>query len=217
MELCGGTHTKRTGDIGLFRITGESSVAANVRRIEALTGETALRHDQTQDSNLKYAASALKSSPERLIERLDRLIKETKEKEKEIETLKARLLSKKSEDFLSKIREVGGVKVLAREMEVDSPKELREAGDRIRDRFPSGIILLGAKNEGKVMLTCMVTKDLVSRFDAGNIIKHLSRMVGGKGGGRPEMAQGGGDLPEKLEDAFEEFYNLVDQSSKEGD
>jgi alanyl-tRNA synthetase len=217
MELCGGTHTERTGDIGLFRITGESAVAANVRRIEALTGEMALRHDQTQDSNLRYAASILKTAPDGLIDRLDRLIKENKEREKEIKTLKARLLSKKSQDFLLGIREVGGVRVLARELEVDSPKELREAGDRIRDRFPSGIILLGAKNKGKVMLTCMVTKDLVSRFDAGNIVKRLSSMVGGKGGGRPEMAQGGGDRPENLEDALEEFYNLVGQSSKEGD
>ena len=209
MELCGGTHANRTGDIGLFRIISESAVAANVRRIEALTGEAALRYDQKLERDMRSAASLLKATPDQLEERLERLLKEYKEKEKEIQSLKSKLLSNKSQDILSGVREVGGVKVIAREMEADSPKELRESADGIKDKLGSGIILLGAIKEGKVMLTCVVTKDLIDRFNAGDIIKRLSTIVGGKGGGRPDMAQGGGNRPEYLEKLLEGIYDLI--------
>ena len=209
MELCGGTHTKRTGDIGLFRIISESAVAANVRRIEALTGEAALRYDQKLERDLRTAASLLKAAPDQLEERVERLLKEHKEKDREIQSLKSKLLSTKSRDVLSEAREIGGIKVIARKMEADSPKELRESADRIKDRLVSGIVLLGAEKEGKVMLTCVVTKDLMDRFKAGDIIRQLSNIVGGKGGGRPDMAQGGGSKPEELENAFEGLYDLI--------
>ena len=209
MELCGGTHTKRTGDIGLFRILSESAVAANVRRIEALAGDEALQYDQKQDSDLKLAASLIKTSRDKLVERLGGLLKESKEKDREIESLKARLLSKKSDDFLSRVKEIGGIKVVAREIETNSQKELRETADRIKDKLHSGIILLGARREGKAMLTCVVTKDLVGQFKAGDIIRHLSGIVGGKGGGRPDMAQGGGNQPDKLGKALEALYGLI--------
>jgi len=211
MELCGGTHTKHTGGIGLFRIISESAVAANVRRIEALTGSEALRYDQDQEKNLKSIASLLKTAPDKITERLERLLAEYKEKDKAIEALKAKLLSKKSENFLSGVREINGIKILARELEAESQKELRESADKIKDKLGSGIILLGAKNEGKVMLICMVTKDLTKRFKAGDIIKHLSGIVGGKGGGRPDMAQGGGSQPEKMAEALEASYSLIEQ------
>jgi alanyl-tRNA synthetase len=209
MELCGGTHTEHTGDIGLFRIVSETAVAANMRRIEALTGETALKNDQRQDRELKQVASLLKTAPEKAGERLDRLLKEHKEKEREIESLKAKLLSKKSKDYLSSVKEIGGIKVLSLRIEADSPKELRESADRIKDKLRSGIILLGAIREDRVMLTCVVTKDLVDRFKAGEIIRQLSSIVGGNGGGRPDMAQGGGNKPEKLEKALETLYDLI--------
>ena len=210
MELCGGTHAQNTGDIGLFRIISESAVAANVRRIEALTGSKALEHDQRQDRNLKIVASLLKTAPDKVAERLERLLADNKEKDKEIEVLKARLLAKKSEDILSDIRKINGVKILARELDVASQKELRESADKIRDKLSSGIVLLGAKNKGKVMLICMVTKDLANRFKAGDIIKQLSGVVGGKGGGRPDMAQGGGSQPERLAEALGALETIID-------
>ena len=210
MELCGGTHTKQTGDIGLFRILHESAVAANVRRIEALTGEAALQYTLERDNGLRKSASLLRTGPDKVEKGIERLLKELKEREREIESLKAKLLTNKSEDFLAGIREINGVKVIAREFETGSPKELRESGDRIKDKLGSGIVLLGAGIEGKAMLTCLVTKDLRENFHAGEIIKELSSVVGGKGGGRPDMAQGGGNQPEKLGEAFEALYTLIE-------
>jgi len=149
MELCGGTHTGHTGDIGLFRITNESAVAANVRRIEALTGAKALRYDQMQDRDLKLIASLFKTAPNKIAARVERLLAEHKEKEKEIASLKAKLLAKKSEDFLSGVKKISGIKVLARELEAGSQKELRESADRIKDKVGSGIILLVQKMKAK--------------------------------------------------------------------
>ena len=211
MELCGGTHTTRTGDIGLFRIISEGSVAANIRRIEALTGEAALEHDQRQTGELMSAAGLLRVSPNKVGERLERLLKDLRDREMEIESLKASFLSKKSDDLLSGVKEIGGIKVISKELEADSQKELREAVDRIKDKLQSGIILLGAKSRKKVMLTCVVTKDLTDRFKAGKIIERLSGIVGGKGGGRPDMAQGGGGQPENLEKSLDALYDLVEK------
>ena len=209
LELCGGTHTRFTGDIGLFRIASEGAVAANVRRIEGLTGETALGYDQRQDRELRAAATALKTSPDNLAERLERLLREHREKDREIEALKGKLLSEKSEDFLSGVKEVGGIKFIAKELEADSPKELREIADRIRDKIRSGIVLLGAKKQDRAMLTCVVTKDLAARYRAGDIIRQLSGIVGGKGGGRPDMAQGGGNRPKDLDKALNALEGLL--------
>ncbi|MFH1627450.1 MAG: alanine--tRNA ligase, partial [Pseudomonadota bacterium] len=210
MELCGGTHTERTGNIGLFRIVSESAVAANMRRIEALTGEAALEYTLERDHGLRSAASILRTGPDKVGERVERLLKELKDKEREVESLKAKLLTRKSDDLLDGTREINGVKVISRELEAASPKELRETGDRIKDKLGSGVVLLGAKAKGKAMLTCLVTKDLAGSFHAGNIIKRLSGIVGGKGGGRPDMAQGGGDKPEKLGEALGALYDLIE-------
>jgi alanyl-tRNA synthetase len=209
LELCGGTHARRTGDIGVFRIVSESAVAANVRRVEALTGEAALRHDQKRDERLKNAAGLLKVSPDKLLHRLKRLLDDTREKEREIESLKGRLFTEKSADLLQDVREIQGISVVSKKLEADTPKELREAVDRIKDKLGSGIVLLGAKAKGKAMLICAVTKDLTDQINAGQIIRELSGIVGGKGGGRPDMAQGGGDKPEKLEEALESIDSLI--------
>jgi len=211
MELCGGTHTELTGDIGLFRIVGEGAVAANVRRIEALTGEAALEYDRQQDRDLKVTASILKVAPDQVPERIERLLKELKEKEQEIKSLKGKLLSKKSEDLLTEVREFDGIRAVAKQVDAGSPGELREAGDRIKERIGSGVILLGARKQDKAMLLCMVTKDLAHRVNAGEIIKNLSAIVGGKGGGRPDIAQGGGDRPERLPQALAAFWDLVER------
>ena len=211
-ELCGGTHTKRTGDIGLFRILGEAGVAANVRRIEALTGEAALRYDQEQEKILKSSAVLLKTNPHQVPERLRRLFQDLKERQRQIEQLKTRIMSRKSDDFLTGAREIAGVKALAQQLEAASPAELRNAADRIKDKLGSGVVLLGANRDGKAMLVCTVTKDLTGRFKAGDIIRELSAVVGGKGGGRPDMAQGGGNRPEDLQKAFHRFYELVEKA-----
>jgi alanyl-tRNA synthetase len=211
MELCGGTHTQRTGDIGLFRIISEGSVAANIRRIEALTGKTALEYDQKQDGELKRLAALMKTTPDKVGERLERLLEEQKMKDRENESMKSKLLAKTSENLLSGIREIRGVKVLSQRLEVGSPKELRDSADRIKDKLGSGIILLGAAKDGKVMLTCIVTKDLVNRFKAGEIVRQLSVIVGGKGGGRADMAQGGGNKPHRLDQALESLFELIEK------
>jgi alanyl-tRNA synthetase len=211
-ELCGGTHTKRTGDIGLFRILGEAGVAANVRRIEALTGEAALQYDQEQEKILKSSAALLKTNPYQVPERLRRLLQDLKERQRQIEQLKTRVMTQKSEDFLTGAREIAGVKALAQQLEAASPVELRDAADRIKDKLGSGVVLLGANRDGKAMLICMVTKDLMGRFKAGDIISELSAVVGGKGGGRSDMAQGGGNRPEELQKAFHRFFELVEKA-----
>ena len=209
MELCGGTHTNRTGDIGLFKIVSEGAVGANLRRIEALTGEAAVEYVQNQDDDLKSVAGSLKTSPDQISDRLERLLKEQKQREREIESLKGKLLSVRSGDLLSGVREIKGIKVLVRELEADSPKDLRESADRIKESLGSGIIVLGAKRADKVMLICLVTKDLIDRFKAGEIVSRLSGIVGGKGGGRADMAQGGGSKTDKLAHALESVFELV--------
>jgi len=203
MELCGGTHTARTGDIGFFKIISEGAVGANVRRIEALTAKAALEHIQNQDDDLRFVASILKTPPEQIKDRVDRLLKEQKLRERELESLKAKLLSSESGDLLKGMKEVSGTKVLAREVGVESPKELREFADRVKEKLQSGVIVLGSKKAGKALLICLVTKDLHDRYHAGEIIRRLSEIVGGKGGGRKDMAQGGGSKPEALGQALE--------------
>ena len=213
-ELCGGTHTDRTGNIGLFKIIGESSVASNVRRIEAVTGEDAIRYVQEKIKQLRDASSMLKCSPDDLISRIERLLKEIKEKDKQIEKLKQRLISGKTIDVTSEIREINGIKVVARILDAESQKDLREAADKIKDRIRSGIVVVGAKKDGKAMLICMVTKDLTDRFKAGDIIKQIAPIVGGSGGGRPEMAQGGGNKPDFLEKALDQVYEIVKRKTE---
>ena len=207
-ELCGGTHTGRTGDVGIFVIVSEGAVAANVRRIEALTGKGAVDYLQRQDDELKDAAIALKTTPDHLGERIEQLLSDQKQKEREIEALKSKIMHMQSGDILEGARDVDGVRFLVKEIEADSPKDLRDYSDRIKDKLGSGVIVLGAKKDDKVMLICSVTDDLTKRFKAGDIIKRLSEIVGGKGGGRPDMAQGGGNKPEELGRALESVFAI---------
>lgn len=209
MELCGGTHTERTGDVGLFKIISESAVAANVRRIEAVTGNTAVEYCQAIDNEIKKAASLLKTLPDHVNEKINQVLREIKQKDTEIEVLKSKLLSKESGDLLAGINEIRGIQVLTRELEAASPKELRDYVDKIKEKLPSGIIVLGSRNAEKVMLICAVTEDLTKQYNAGKIIKGLSEIVGGKGGGRPDMAQGGGNNPQKLTQALESVKDMI--------
>ncbi|MBN2516561.1 MAG: alanine--tRNA ligase [Deltaproteobacteria bacterium] len=208
-ELCGGTHVLRTGDIGLLKVIHESSVAAGVRRIEGVTGMAALKYLQSIEKELKKTASLLRANPMELSERVEKLLQNQRELEKEIEALKGKLASRDSADLLDKVREIGGVKTLATIVDAPDVKSLRDFGDKVRDKLKSGIILLGSKVEGKAMLLCMVTKDLTSKYNAGNIVKEVAPVVGGKGGGRSDMAQAGGPNPEKLEEALQKLEEII--------
>ncbi|MEN6349732.1 MAG: DHHA1 domain-containing protein, partial [Syntrophomonas sp.] len=197
------------GDIGVLKVLHESAIAAGVRRIEAVTGRQAFAYFQQAEEELKKAAGLLKANPSDLAERTERLLKHMKDLEKEIEALKGKLAAKDSGDLLSQVKEIGGVKVLATEVNISDAKILRDFGDKLRDKLESGIILLAAKAEGKALLLCMVTKDLAGKFHAGNIIKELAPIVGGKGGGRPDMAQAGGTQPENLGNIFPALEKLL--------
>jgi alanyl-tRNA synthetase len=209
MELCGGTHVKQTGDIGLLKVVHESAIAAGVRRIEAVTGREALTHVQKAEEELKKAAGLFKASPLEVFDRTEKILKQTRELEKEIETLKGKLAARDSGDLMNQARVIGGVKVLAAQVSIADVKTLRDFGDKLRDKLESGIILLGSKAGEKALLLCMVTKDLAGKYHAGNIIKELAPLVGGSGGGRPDMAQAGGTQPENLSKAIAYLEKLI--------
>ena len=209
MELCGGTHVERTGDIGLLKILHESAIAAGVRRIEAATGKEAVLHVQKAEAELRRTAGLFKAGQTEVFDRAEKLLKQTRDLEKEIESLKGKLAAKDSGDLMGRVKEIGGVKVLAAEVAISDAKTLRDFGDKLRDRLASGVILLGSKAEGKALLLCMVTKDIAGKYHAGNIIKELAPLVGGKGGGRPDMAQAGGTKPENLDQVFPALEKLL--------
>jgi alanyl-tRNA synthetase len=209
MELCGGTHVKRTGDIGLLKVLHESAIAAGVRRIEAITGKEAFARVQKAEEELKRTAGLFKAGQMEVYERVEKMQKHIKELEKEIENLKGKLAARDSGDLLSLAKEIGGIKVLATEVSINDVKTLRDFGDKLRDKLGSGIVLLGSKAGDKVMLLCMVTKDLTGKYHAGNIIKELAPIVGGSGGGRPDMAQAGGSQPENLGKIFPAIEKLL--------
>jgi len=209
MELCGGTHVSRTGDIGFLKIIHESAIAAGVRRIEAVAGREAVKYVRRIEGELKHAAGLLKTNPSDLPERIEKQMKHQKDLEKEIEGLKGKLAAKDSSELLNEIKEIKGIRVLATMVDAADVKTLRDFGDKVRDKIQSGIVLLGSKADDKAMLLCLVTKDLTDRYHAGNIIKEIAPIVGGSGGGRPDMAQAGGSKPENLKQAIERLKELV--------
>ena len=210
-ELCGGTHTTRTGNIGLFRIVSESSVASGVRRIEALTGEEALAYTQKTSRILQETAHLLKEKVEAVPRRVQKMMSDIKGFEKEVDHLKTRLASEESGASGEAVRSVNGIKMMARKVSVETPAALRNLADQFKDRIKSGIVILGSAAGDKVMLIAVVTKDLTDRFHAGDIVTRIAAVVGGKGGGRPDMAQAGGNQPQHLDEALEKAYEVVAQ------
>lgn len=209
MELCGGTHVNKTGDIGLLKVIHESAVAAGVRRIEAVTGKASLKYIRETEKELKKSASLLKANPMELAERVEKLQKHQKDLEREIDSLKEKLTARASSDLLSQAEEIKGVKVLTTMVDAPDVKTLRDFGDKLRDKIQSGVILIGSKADGKAMLLCMVTKDLTDKYNAGKIVKEIAPIVGGTGGGRPDMAQAGGSNPENLGQAFNRLKEIL--------
>nr|WP_294865016.1 alanine--tRNA ligase [uncultured Pseudogulbenkiania sp.] len=202
-ELCGGTHVKRTGDIGFFKIVAEGGVAAGVRRIEAVTGEGAVAYAQQQESLVKEAAGALKAqTSEEVVGKIGSLQDNLKALEKELSRLKAKLAASAGDTLADSAVEIGGIKVLAAELEGADNTALRETLDKLKDKLKSAAIVLAAKGDGKVSLVAGVTADLTGKIKAGELVNFVAQQVGGKGGGRPDMAQAGGTQPEKLAEAL---------------
>ncbi len=203
VELCGGTHVTRTGDIGLFKITSEAGIASGVRRIEAVTGEHALEVVQTQQATLSSLSALLKTDSQNVLDRVVSLQNQTKELEKALNSAKQKLASQQGADMLSNAVEINGVKVLIANLEGVEAKSLRSMMDDIKNRIGEGIVVLGVANDAKVNLIAGVTKNLTSKVKAGELVNFVASQVGGKGGGRPDMAQAGGDQPENLGQALD--------------
>ena len=203
VELCGGTHVARTGDIGLFKITSEAGIASGVRRIEAVTGEHALEVVQTQQATLSSLSALLKTDSQNVVDRVVSLQNQTKELEKALNSAKQKLASQQGADMLSNAVEINGVKVLIANLEGVEAKSLRSMMDDIKNRIGEGIVVLGVANDAKVNLIAGVTKNLTSKVKAGELVNFVASQVGGKGGGRPDMAQAGGDQPENLGQALD--------------
>jgi alanyl-tRNA synthetase len=197
-ELCGGTHVARTGDIGLFKIVAEGGVAAGVRRVEAVTGEGALAYVQRQEKLLGEVAAAFSAPAEQVLPRISQTLETVRGLEKELARLKGRLASAAGGDLAAQAKEVNGVKVLAAQLDGADAKTLRDTLDQLKNKLGSGVLLLAAVEGGKVMLAAGVTKDLTGRFKAGELLAQAAAAVGGKGGGRPDLAQGGGTDPAAL-------------------
>ncbi len=208
-ELCGGTHVRATGEIGLLKITAETSIAAGVRRIEAVTGPEAINIFQSREMQLAELATLLKVPAENLGAKIEKLLSAQKELEKEVSRLTAKLTLGDIDGIINNAKMVGDIRVVVSHVVLDSPKTLREMGDKIRDKLGSGIVVLGGEYQGKAALLAMVTKDLTGTYKAGNIIKEVSALVGGSGGGRPDMAQAGGPNPDKLNDALRAVFDIV--------
>jgi alanyl-tRNA synthetase len=211
VELCGGTHVSRTGDIGLFKVTSESGVASGVRRIEAVTGEGALALVQHLDQQVHEAAAALKAPVEELNSRIAQMLAGVRSLERELAAAKSRLAASQGDELLAQAVDIRGVKVLAAALPGADAKTLRETMDQLKDKLKSAAIVLGSVNDGKVALIAGVTADAVSRVRAGELVNFVAQQVGGKGGGKPDMAQAGGTLPANLPAALSSVRGWADE------
>jgi alanyl-tRNA synthetase len=212
VELCGGTHIKRTGDIGLFKITAEGGVAAGIRRLEAITGKKAMTFIENLQINIDTVAALLKCNREGIEEKIQQILNKSHKQEKELQTLKLQMVSGGGQgpDLSEQARTIGGIKVLAIEISLNDPKSLREMVDRLKDKLKTAVIVLAAVNEGKVSLVVGVTNDITAKLKAGELVNHVASLVGGQGGGRADMAQAGGNNPSALEEALSSVYGWVE-------
>jgi alanyl-tRNA synthetase len=210
-ELCGGTHVRRTGNIGLFKVMSESSVAAGTRRIEALTGTGVLEYLRRESQTLTQASEALRAKPEELIEAIEKLTESEKKLRKELEALEMKRAASEASDLASQAREVKGVRVVAARVEVTDRSAMRQMVDDLRAKLQSGVIVLGSVADGKVSLIAAVTKDLTGKLDAGKIVKQAAAYVEGSGGGRKDLAEAGGKNPAKLDESLQAVPGIIDQ------
>jgi alanyl-tRNA synthetase len=208
-ELCGGTHVQRTGDIGLFKVVGQSGVAAGVRRIEAVTGENALGYLQTLEHTVEQAAGVLKSPPVELTQRLAQVLDQVKALEKEVAALKGKLASSQGDELMLQAKEVAGVKILAAVLQGADAKTLRETMDKLKDKLKTAAIVLAAVEGDKVQLAAGVTADTIGKIKAGELVNFVAQQVGGKGGGKPDMAMAGGSDANAVPSALASVYDWV--------
>ena len=209
-ELCGGTHLESAGEAGLLKIVSETASSAGVRRIEALAGESAWNYLRGKEDKLTEAARVLRVPESDLIPRLTKLIEENEGFRKELESFKSKVLTEKTGDLLQNIKELNGVSVLSVEIPDADPGQLRQVWDGVRGKLKSGVAVLGSRGDGKAYILVGVTDDLKKKYHSGNIAKELAPLIGGKGGGRPDMAQAGGSSPENLPKALDKVFELVE-------
>jgi len=209
IELCGGTHTKATGEIGLFKISHETAIAAGIRRLEALTGPGAFQHLKREEEVLHESADRLKSKPLEVPEKVDRLFDSTRALEREVQKLRARIGVGMTEELLKEATQVSGITVVTGRAEEFDQRALRELADRVKAKIGSGVIVLGTSSDGRVSWVAMVTPDLTSRLHAGKLVKEVAAITGGGGGGRADLAEAGGKDPEKLDRALTLVPELV--------
>ncbi|MDC0663934.1 alanine--tRNA ligase [Marinobacter sp. SS21] len=212
VELCGGTHVSRTGDIGLLKIVSEGGISSGVRRIEAVTGFNALNWIDATDQKLKDAAQLVKGTRDSVVEKVQSAVERTRQLEKELEQLKAKLASSAGSDLAATAVEVKGLKVVAAELDGADRKALMDTADQLKNKLGEGVVVLASVEDGKVTLVAGVTKSATGRIKAGELMKHLAAQVDGKGGGRPDMAQGGGSDPAKLSGALEGVAEWIDKN-----
>jgi alanyl-tRNA synthetase len=210
-ELCGGVHVQFTGQIGLFKIVSEFSIAAGMRRIEALTAEEAVKHVQEMEDLLLEAQLALNSPRKEILNQIEKLKSSLKEKEKEVKGLRQKLAHQKYQKEEHQVREIKGISVLTQKVEGMNPTELRELADSLKQKLGSGVVIVGTSSDQKAFLVVAVSKDLTNRLPANLLIQQIAPLVGGGGGGRPDFAQAGGTKPENLDQALEKSFSEVEK------
>jgi alanyl-tRNA synthetase len=211
VELCGGTHVSRTGEIGVFKFRGEAGVAAGVRRVEATTGEGALEWIRQREQMLREISSLLKSAEEDAAEKIERLLAQLREQDKKLAQMQSTHASAQSDTIAAQARQLNGVNVVASRVEWVDEKGMREIADRVRDKLQPAVVVLGAVYDDRVALLAAVSREATKRYHAGNLIKHLAPLVGGGGGGRPDFAQAGGKDPSRLDEALQKVYELIEK------
>ena len=213
VELCGGTHVDRVGDIGQFKIVEESAIAAGIRRIVAVAGAAAVERIQAMDHQLKDLSRVLKVGPDALADRLEQVLERARSLEKEVDQLRSKIASASGDELLGQAGEVNGIKVLAARLDDVDPKALRDTVDRLKNRLGRSVVVIGSAEDDKVRLAAGISDDLVTRIQAGNLVNFVAQQVGGKGGGRPDFAQAGGSQPENLDGALTSVHAWVGDNS----
>jgi alanyl-tRNA synthetase len=208
-ELCGGTHAHRTGDIGLLKITSEAGIASGVRRVEAVTGEVALEYIETNQTRLIDVSKLIKATPENVEEKTALLVQRNRQLEKELEALKGKLASSAGSDLANTAQDISGIKVIASHIEGADSKSLRDTVDQLKNKLGTAVIILSSVDGDKITLIAGATKDVTDKVRAGDLVAHVAAQVGGKGGGRPDMAQGGGNQPENLTSALNSVADWI--------
>jgi len=209
VELCGGTHVDRLGDIGLFKITNETGIASGVRRIEAITGFTAYQFDKNKENQINQISNLVKSEPSKVVDKILQILDQQKKLEKQISTFQKQLAGNQSDDLLNKVKEINGIKLLSEKIEGIETKDLRDILDKMKDKLSKAVVILALVKDNKISLVSGVTKNLTDQYHAGEILKHVANQIDGKGGGRPDMAQGGGNNISNLDKALESVEQLI--------